>query len=29
MWTVYRDYGNIDDYNNYKENLNLATSEIT
>ena len=28
MWRVYRNTGNIEDYNNYKETLNLATGEI-
>ena len=28
LWRVYKHTGNVDDYTNYKEALNLATTEI-
>ena len=28
MWRIYRNTGNIEDYNNYKKALNLATAEM-
>ncbi|MBA1446783.1 MAG: hypothetical protein FE835_18145 [Gammaproteobacteria bacterium] len=28
MWRVYKDTGNVEDYNKYKEALNIATTEI-
>jgi len=28
VWRVYRNTGNVEDYNNYKEALNLATTEV-
>ena len=28
LWRVYRQAGNVEDYTNYKESLNLATTEI-
>ena len=28
LWRVYKNTGNVEDYRNYKETLNLATTEI-
>ena len=28
LWSVYKHTGNVEDYTNYKEALNLATTEI-